>query len=320
MNWEKLLQVYGRAGMFLHPSPSPNGKGLNAGGGGWCAATVAAIICTLLIADFAEAQSSRGDRQRTVVPAGVEALDGFVSPREISKEVFLMVGKIRRGDAARAVAIQKARGGIETGLEPAFIGGGDCPGIDETWAIDLSHKRSGAAIHKGVDIPQPRGAPVRAVAAGTVIGTFENKGNRKGIEIMLRHTPQQTGLPFWTYSQYTHLAEIPPLSVGAAVAMGQEIGKTSNTGKSGRRVRRDALHFAILYSERPEWSNNGSVVVPKDGYWMDPNAFYRAGPPYDSPSLAKLPREQKNTPVPYLKADGSLVPHNTKRIWPYRCR
>ncbi len=106
---------------------------------------------------------------------------------------------------------------------------------------------------------------------------------------MLRHTLEQTGLPFWTYSQYTHLWEMPPLSIGSEVEMGNEIGKTANTGKMGRRIRRDALHFAILYSKHPEWSNDGVAVIPRDGYFMDPNAFYRLDPPYDSLSLAKLP-------------------------------
>ena len=110
-----------------------------------------------------------------------------------------------------------------------------------------------------------------------------------------------------------------PFSIGATVRMGQEIGKTSNTGKMGRRIRRDALHFAILYSALPEWSNTGKFAAPKDGYWMDPNAFYRLGPPYDSQSLVTLPDDQKKIPVPYVKADGSFMPPGTKRIWPYQC-
>ena len=174
-------------------------------------------------------------------------------------------------------------------------------------------------MHKGIDIPQPRGTPIRAIADGMVVGKFENEGNRKGIEVMIRHTPGQTGLPFWTYSQYTHLLEMSPLAIGANVKMGQVIGKTSNTGKMGRRIRRDALHFAILYSKLPEWTNDQRIVTPKQGYWMDPNAFYRAGPPYDSQSLAKLPKDQKKVPVPYIKTGNSLVPANTKRIWPYPC-
>ena len=110
-----------------------------------------------------------------------------------------------------------------------------------------------------------------------------------------------------------------PLSIGQTVKIGQKIGKTSNTGLMGRRIRRDALHFAILYSKQPEWSNDGVFVTPKGGYWMDPNAFYRLEPPYDSKSIRALPDKNKLVPVPYIKKDGSFVPKNTKRIWPYPC-
>jgi len=246
-------------------------------------------------------------------------LEGFIDFKHISKTLRMMVGK-SRGDKELAVEIQKKRGVIETGLVPEFFGGADCPGIDsEEWAIDYSHKRPWPALHKGVDIPQDEGTPVRAIADGIVAGKFMNKRNRKGIEIVLRHIPKQTGLPYWTYSQYTHLLELPTLKIGAHVRLGEEIGKTSNTGKMGRRIRRDALHFAILYSENPKWSNNGRVVVPQDGFWMDPNAFYRLEPPYKSQEILKLPDAQKSVPVPHMQNNGSLTPPDTKRIWPYLC-
>ncbi|NQV83172.1 MAG: M23 family metallopeptidase [Rhodospirillales bacterium] len=247
-------------------------------------------------------------------------LDGFVSSSEIDDIIRKMVGKYRGGVASDNVAIQQARGVIETGLKPEFIGGADCPEIDsEKWAIDYSYKRGKAALHKGIDIPQPRGTPIRVIADGVVVGRFLNDDNKKGIEVMVRHTPEQTGLTFWIYSQYTHLREMSPLPIGARVKMGDEIGKTSNTGVMGKRERRDALHFAILYSVHPEWSNDGEVVTPKDGYFMDPNAFYRHSPPYDSPSLLSLPGDQKNVPVPYMKAADTFLPPDTKRIWPYLC-
>ena len=248
-----------------------------------------------------------------------EKLEGFVLPSDISDEIRLMVGKAK-GNMNKVVGIQVARGGIETGLEADFINDGACMEIDsEKWAIDYSGKRPWKAIHKGVDIPQPNGTPIRAIASGTVVGKFLNEGNRKGIEVMIRHRPEQTGLAYWTYSQYTHLREMSPLGIGERVKLGQEIGKTSNTGKMGRRIRRDALHLAIIYSERPEWSNDGGFVIPKDAYWMDPNAFYRPSGPYDSQSLAALPEDQKKVSTPYMKHDGSFVPTETKRIWPYPC-
>jgi murein DD-endopeptidase MepM/ murein hydrolase activator NlpD len=272
------------------------------------------------IEDLLERRSKNTEKKDTPPTQNFKKLEGFVLPGTISPEIRTMVGKSRRGERDKAVEIQKKRGAIETGLKAKFIGGADCPEIDsEQWAIDYSYKRPWPALHKGVDIPQPRRTPIRAVAEGTVIGKFENQGNRKGIEIMLRHTPAETGLPFWTYSQYTHLLAMSPLPLGAKVAVGQEIGKTSNTGKMGRRIRRDALHFSIVYSARPEWSNNGKVIIPKASYWMDPNAFYRTSPPYDSQSLSKLPDDQKNVPVSYMKPDGSFVPPKTKRIWPYPC-
>jgi hypothetical protein len=250
-----------------------------------------------------------------------EKLDHFIPPSQINDEIRKMVGKYKGGGGAENVTIQKTRGVIQTYLVPDFINGGVCPEIDsEKWAIDYTHKRARAALHKGIDIPQPKGTPIRAVADGMVVGKFENKKNRKGIEVMLRHKPVQTGLPFWTYSQYTHLQLMSPLPIGAQVKMGDEIGKTGNTGKMGKKIRRDALHFAILYSESPDWSNDGVVVAPKDGYFMDPNAFYRLEPPYDSPSLVKLPEDQKQVSVPYMEADGTLVHAGTKRIWPYVCK
>jgi len=247
-------------------------------------------------------------------------LDGFVASDQIDNDIRRMVGKYKGGGGTKNVAVQQARGVIETGLQPAFIDGANCPEIDsEQWAIDYSYKRGKAALHKGIDIPQPRGTPIRAISDGTVVGTFMNDGNKKGIEIMLRHTPDQTGLSFWTYSQYTHLREMSPLAVGTVVKMGAEIGKTSNTGARGKRVRRDALHFAVLYSRQAEWSHDGKVVTPIDSYFMDPNAFYRLTEPYDSPSLLALPEDQKEVAVPYMKPDGTFVPATTQRIWPYHC-
>ena len=253
--------------------------------------------------------------------ANCEGLEGFVPPNEIDDKIRKMVGKYRGGSGEENVAIQRARGVIETGLYPEFISGARCPEIDsEKWAIDYSHKRGRAALHRGVDIPQPRGTPIRAVASGVVVGRFMNEGRKDGIAVVLRHTPEQTGLKYWTYSQYTHLQEMSPLTIGANVKMGAEVGKTSNTGKLGRKIRRDAVHFAIFYSVHPEWSNDGSVVTPKDSYFMDPNAFYRRRAPYDSQSMLKLPDDQKAVSVPYVKSDGSSVPTETKRIWPYPCK
>lgn len=87
-----------------------------------------------------------------------EKLDDFILPSVISEKICMIVGKYKSGDGAENVAVQKSRGVIETYLKPDFINGGDCPEIDsEKWAIDYTYKRNRPALHKGIDIPQPRG-------------------------------------------------------------------------------------------------------------------------------------------------------------------
>jgi hypothetical protein len=262
-----------------------------------------------------EAKGNKGEMDCSAC----QGIEGYIPPHEISQALYQMVGKMRKGNKSDDVRVQKERGGIQTGTYPKFIDEGKCPTIDsEKWAIDYSHKRGGAAIHKGVDIPQPKGTPVLAVSSGTVIGKFMNKHNRKGIEVVLRHTPEDTGLPFYTYTQYTHLLEMSPLPIGASVKMGDEIAKIWNTGKMGKKIRRTALHFAVMYSESPDWTNDGTIVVPQDSYWMDPVFFYSNSGPYDSMSVKKV--ADKAISIPYINRGGTVAPSETKRIWPFACK
>ena len=144
--------------------------------------------------------------------------------------------------------IQKAGGGVQTGLAPAFFGGDVRLEIgSEKRSINYSCKRDDIAMRKGVDIPRPVGTPIRAVTDGSGVGSFVNQGNRKEVELIRRHTPRQTGLPYWVCSRYAHRMEASNLPVGARVnKTGQENYKTHSAGEMGRRVQRGALHFAAL--------------------------------------------------------------------------
>lgn len=264
---------------------------------------------------------------------GTEDVDGDrVGRAALAPEVISGIGRGPRSDPKDA----QDRGMIETGLEPKFDEKVECPVIDDGWAINYTKRRGRVAFHGGIDIPARRGTPVLAVANGIVVGKLMNENNPKGIEIILRHRPQDTGLPVWVYTQYTHLLEMPSLAIGQRIRMGQEIGKTSNTGISGAearrrggdaedtkrfwgRIRRDALHFGVLYSVSPKFMQNERVFIPVDGYWMDPNALYRTSPPYDSASLKALADGQKRIPIPYILPSGETRPAGTKVIWPYPC-
>lgn len=223
-----------------------------------------------------------------------------------------------------------------TGSEPLFDERFECRGIDDGWAIDYSDKRSRPALHGGIDIPAPRGTPILAIADGEVVALFDNHVTAVGVRVFLRHTPEQTGKPFWTYSEYAHLLQLPSLSIGQQVKRGDEVGKTGNTGISGQeararagdtssrrgKVRRDALHFSIMYSDTPDYAvinRNGGYLIPVAARWMDPVAIYRSAPPYDSDTLATLSSVDRKVPIPFQTANGEIHPGESKLIWPYAC-
>ena len=152
----------------------------------------------------------------------------------------------------------------------------------------------------------------------------------------MQHAPGQTGKPFWTHSEYAHLRELPALQIGSQVKRGDVVGLTSNTGISGQQARakaeapststgtgkacRSALHFSIMYSDRPDYAvlaRLGGYLVPVRARWMDPVAFYRSGLPYDSDALANLEEGKKQVQIPFQTPDGKLHPAETRRIWPY---
>ncbi len=217
------------------------------------------------------------------------------------------------------------RGLLETGIGPMFPKYAKCLGIDDYYAMNYVYKRSNAdPLHGGIDIPAPQGTPILAVAAGTVVGKFLGQNSRRGIEIVLRHSPEDTGRPFWIYTQYAHLSEMPAHRIGQRVRRGEIIGSTGNTGIGGTSSaenthRRPAIHFAAWFSSQREFAEVDSVIIPVKSQWMDPNAIYRDGPPYDSKSLKTLPDVEKSISIPVMFIDGTTQPADTKIIWPYTC-
>jgi len=223
-----------------------------------------------------------------------------------------------------------------TGTEPVFLANFNCRGIDDGWAIDYSSKRARNALHGGIDIPAPRGTPILAVADGKVVAMFDNHETAVGVRVFLQHSPEQTGKPFWVYSEYAHLQELPALQIGNQVNRGDVVGLTSNTGISGQaarakagglssgpgKTRRDALHFSIMYSESPDYAvlqKNGGYLVPVRAKWMDPVAFFRGTPPYDSDAVAELKESEKQVRIPLQTSNGEIHPAESKLIWPYAC-
>ena len=226
------------------------------------------------------------------------------------------------------VAHLKSRGLIETGLEPVWDEGVACRGIDEWYGKDYTPKRPKESYHGGIDIPAPFGTPVLAAMDGEVVAVYEGKKNPRGIEVVLRHTPDDSGLPLYLYSRYTHFRSLPNLTKGQRIRMGETLGETGNTGVLGcqlkgipcRGVRRPVTHFDILYSSDARYHDTGTIIIPFGAHWMDPNALYRKQPPFDSQTLKQLPPEEKQVSISYQMESGERVPPDTRMIWPYACR
>ena len=215
--------------------------------------------------------------------------------------------------------IQKKRGMFNTGLKAKFHDNKKLVVCDDCWAINYSHKREGRpAYHKGRDLPMKFNEPVLAMANGTVVGLFENLMSRKGVEAVLRHTPQQSGTKYYVYTQYTHFNKWPlDIKIGQKIKVGDALGPNGNSGKKGNKVRRPALHFAAFYSKSPNWSFFKGGFLVKDGYWMDPVSFYRNQEPFDSKSVKKLKTKERNPSIGYKTKSGNILPEGTKKVWPF---
>lgn len=108
------------------------------------------------------------------------------------------IGRWRSCDIQQAID----RGLFETGLSPAFPAQAQCRGIDEGYAISYAARRGREQYHGGIDMPAPWGTPMIAAAAGTVVAKYAGENSPRGIEIVLRHSPEDTGIPLWIYTQY----------------------------------------------------------------------------------------------------------------------
>lgn len=226
-----------------------------------------------------------------------------------------------RCDVADAIA----RGMRQTGQRAVFPRGARCPKIDEAWAIDYSAVRAQKALHGGIDMPADFGTPIIAAADGKVIAVVNDPvGTYRGREVYIQHRPQDTGLPYYVYTEYAHFDQHLTLRAGQRVRKGQVLGVTGNSGRGPRkgvqsRKRRPAIHFAAFFADTARFKQVGAAIVPREGWWMDPLSLYAGRPTLDTAAVAALPRRQKRVRVPVMFADGTLSDPGAKVIWPYMC-
>jgi murein DD-endopeptidase MepM/ murein hydrolase activator NlpD len=116
-------------------------------------------------------------------------------------------------------------------------------GVRFAWPIDGAVRRgwkprSAADHHDGLDIAAPRGAPVRAAAAGTVVFAGLEK-EQFGNLVVVDHGDG------WN-TAYGFLSRIT-VKQGAKVAAGERVGLVGDTG----RARGNELHFEVRQEGAP---------------------------------------------------------------------
>jgi len=178
----------------------------------------------------------------------------------------------------------RGKGFIATGLKAVYPVDLKCLVMNSPFGSDTrgdgsfrSDKFYGG-YHGGMDIPAPEGTPIFAVADGRVIHKKEGRGIG-GIGIFLQHSPEDTGLSAWTYTEYKHLREKPDIEIGQRVKMGEVIARAGTTGTTGGYYGPfgySHLHLSAFFSPSSEYKSK-RIFIPVKGEWLDPLALYKGG-------------------------------------------
>jgi len=126
-------------------------------------------------------------------------------------------------------------------------------GVPRAMPDSFDDPRSGARLHRAVDIMAPRGSPVRAVDGGTIVKLASSGAGGTTVY-------QYDAAERYCY-YYAHLQGYAPgLREGQKVARGDVIGFVGTTGNAPASAPH--LHFAIFrLDDRKEWWN-GTPVNP----------------------------------------------------------
>ncbi len=283
---------------------------------------VAAGAIALLHISSADAAGRRGDgfgrgggeRMAPAIPR--EDSDGGPSP-----DVVGAFSPMRSNRDA-----MERRGFIATGLEAVYPRDVNCLPIVSPFASPTRHdgtqrsRRFFEGLHGGADIAAPDGTPLLAIANGTVVYMHEGE-NIGGIGLFLQHSPDDTGLSVWLYTEYKHLQAMPNLKVGQRGWMGDPVGRVGNTGTTGGRAYGEEgfyhLHWTAFYSDGPDYQAK-RLFIPEGGQWLDPLAVFLREP-LSSQEIGNLSAERKKVRIAYRSTDGRTVPADAKIIWPIAC-
>ena len=240
--------------------------------------------------------------------AGEDLVD-FQSLDPVSKGAFTGKNSVREH--------QIARGLLESELIPVYPDNASCDKIDhifgEVWKGPVIGR-----FHTGADIPAWWDDPIYAMADGEVVAKFTGERGYRGLQIVLRHSPEDTGLPVWIYTLYSHFSSMPEVAIGQRVRMGDVLGPNGKSGVPGE-MREPHLHLTVSFSKSPKYARNKWLLVPMEGHYADPVALFRGKMPIDTQAMRALPKSERRVKIAYKLETGEIVPPGAKIIWPFAC-
>ena len=220
----------------------------------------------------------------------------------------------------------------ETGLKPGFPDNFLCPAITSAFgsrtdgAGNLRDTFIHSGTHGGVDINLKIGQSLIAISNGEIIfkGPKEGTGTQmEGIFVWLRHSPLDTGLPFWTFSKYQHLKELPILNSGDRVKAGQIFSLGGDTGTYSKKFGGSLphLHISTFIKENSDFDilPNNQIRLP-GSYHVDTMVLF-----IKDITLNKIKDEtyfekvEKKIPVDVADSNGLYSKSDAKIFWPVAC-
>jgi murein DD-endopeptidase MepM/ murein hydrolase activator NlpD len=234
--------------------------------------------------------------------------------RELTADADKPQGSMRRG-------IQSS------GLVPIFPKEATCTTIASPYASSARYDGSPrprsrfGGLHGGIDLTLDEATPLLAIASGKVIASGVG-GQAEGIYIWLQHAPKDTELPFWVYSKYQHLAELPKHATGDFLKAGDVVGLSGKTGTVGGHYGYHGyahLHLTTFAGPSDRYEKEGSRIVAEAARMIDPIAIFARGLTKID-DIEQLPDRQKKVMVSYVAKDGSIHPADSRTVWPVACK
>jgi len=276
----------------------------------------------------------------------VDAIKAAVTDKETEMQFFRFNASsliLFTALVAYSPAFAQGRGGVDagpiesrdfkveaTGLTPAFPAGLDCVPISSLYGSPTRHDGSprvgvrNGGLHGGIDLTVEEGTPLRAIAAGEVIAKGEG-GRLEGYFLWLRHAPEDSGQPFWTFAKFQHLSETSPLALGEKVRMGQVVASAGRSGTVGGYFGPKGyphLHLSTFFGPSKEFALAGtysSMVQGQDARIGDPLLLYKETPSDPRPENV-VPVKSGTVSVAVVDAQGGVYPSDAKTVWPVACQ